>query len=346
MRAIQVKEHVQGPSDLRVSTVPDPVPSPNQYLIEVHAAAANFFDLLQIRGKYQHQPPLPWISGAEFSGVILSVPSSPSNGKGPTFQKGDKVFGSAQGAYATKVCAIEAQLRPIPKGWSFTEAAGLMVTAPTSYAGLVTRAGMKKGDYVLIHAAAGGVGLAAVQIAKALGATVIATASTAHKLEVARSFGADHGINYSTTPDWPSEVKKLTPKSRGVDIVYDPVGLMIQSTKCCAWNARLLVVGFAAGTIEKLPTNRLLLKNISAVGVHWGMYASMEPEMVDVVWRGLFGLINAGKFRGYCFDEKEFVGLEGVKGALSALGGRETWGKVVVEVSPEEDGKAIEKSKL
>lgn len=145
MKAIQVKEYVKGPSNLTVTTLPDPTPKPNQYLIAIHASATNFFDLLQIRGKYQHQPPLPWVSGAEFSGVILQVPASLPNGKSPTFKKGDRVFGSAQGAYATKICAEEERLRPIPKDWGFFEAAGLMVTAPTSYAGLVTRAGVKKG---------------------------------------------------------------------------------------------------------------------------------------------------------------------------------------------------------
>lgn len=125
-----------------MTELPDPIPKPNQYLIAIHASATNFFDLLQIRGKYQHQPPLPWVSGAEFSGVILEVPS---DGKHATFKKGDRVFGSAQGAYATKICAEEERLRRIPENWGFFEAAGLMVTAPTSYAGLVTRAGIKKG---------------------------------------------------------------------------------------------------------------------------------------------------------------------------------------------------------
>lgn len=135
----------QGPEDLKVTGLSDPTPKPNQYLIAVHAAATNFFDLLQIRGKYQHQPPLPWVSGAEFSGVVLRAPQSLPGGKKPTFKEGDKVFGASQGAYATKICATEEQLRPMPKGWSFFESAGLMVTAPTSYAGLVTRAGVKKG---------------------------------------------------------------------------------------------------------------------------------------------------------------------------------------------------------
>ena len=128
-----------------MTDLPDPVPKPNQYLIAVHASATNFFDLLQIRGKYQHQPPLPWVSGAEFAGVILEAPKSLPEGQKPAFKTGDRVFGAAQGGYATKVCATQEQLRPMPKGWGFFESAGLFITAPTSYAGLVTRAGIKKG---------------------------------------------------------------------------------------------------------------------------------------------------------------------------------------------------------
>lgn len=203
---------------------------------------------------------------------------------------------------------------------------------------MVTRAQVKKGDYVLVHAAAGGVGLAAVQIAKAFGAIVIATAGTQHKLDVAKSFGADHGVLYND-PTWPQQVKKLTPASRGVDIVYDPVGLIDLSTKCIRWNGRLLVIGFAAGNIEKMALNKVLLKNISIVGLHWGAYTVNEPEMIDVVWDGLFKLIADGKFRGTVYTDREFVGLESVGEALESLGSRGTWGKVVVKVPKEGESK-------
>lgn len=219
----------------------------------------------------------------------------------------------------------------MPKGWGFVDAAGLMVTAPTSYGALVTRAGVKKGDYVLIHAAAGGVGLAAVQVAKAFGATVIATAGSARKLEVAKGFGADYAIDYNTK-GWEEEVKKLTPRGRGVDIVYDPVGMVNTSLKCTAWNGRILVIGFAAGDIEKVAMNRVLLKNVSLVGLHWGMYTREEPETVEEVWRGLFRLMDEGKFRGTVYSDRIFSGLESVGEALGMLGRRETWGKVVVSV--------------
>lgn len=213
-----------------------------------------------------------------------------------------------------------------------------MVTAPTSYGALVTRAGVKKGDYVLVHAAAGGVGLAAVQVAKAFGATVIATAGSARKLEVAKGFGADFVIDYNKK-GWEDEVKRLTPRGRGVDIVYDPVGMVNTSLKCTAWNGRVLVIGFAAGNIEKVAMNRVLLKNVSLVGLHWGMYTREEPETIEEVWRGLFGLIDEGKFKGTVYSDRTFSGLESVGEALEMLGRRETWGKVVISVPQDRQSK-------
>ncbi|KAI0149690.1 NAD(P)-binding protein [Hypoxylon sp. NC0597] len=328
MRGIQVSRYVKGPKELKVTELPDPTPKPDEYLIEVHAAATNFFDILQIQGKYQLQPPFPWVSGVEFSGVVLATPA---DSRSPRFPIGSRVFGASQGAYATKVCAAESELMSMPQGWSFTDAAGLFITAPTSYGALVVRAGIRPGDWVLVHAAAGGVGLAAVQIAKAFGATVIATAGTPRKLEVARQFGADFAIDYRDA-EWPDKVKRLTPKRRGVDIVYDPVGMVDKSTKCIAWNGRILVVGFAAGKIEKVAMNKVLLKNISLVGIHWGAYSIYERKTIPVVWRGIAKLIEQGRFKATVFTDREFVGLESVPDALLALGGRETWGKVVVKI--------------
>lgn len=267
--------------------------------------------------------------------MILSIPSSSSR---PKYSVGDRVFGASQGGYATKVCAREEALRPVPKGWSFVDAAGLFVTAPTAYGALVTRAGVKTGDWVLVHAAAGGVGLAAVQVAKAFGATVIATAGTSHKLDVAKSYGADYIVDYGDAK-WPEVVKKLTPKGRGVDIVFDPVGVVDKSTKCTAWNGRILVIGFAGGAIEKVAMNKVLLKNISVVGLHWGQYAVHEPETVEAVWEGLFGLVEKGLFRGTVYTDREYVGLEKVPEALESLAGRGTWGKVVVKVPQEGESK-------
>ena len=215
-------------------------------------------------------------------------------------------------------------------------------TAPTSYAALVTRAKTQPGEWVLVHAAAGGVGLAAVQIAKALGAKVIATAGTADKLAVAKKFGADYGIDY-TDKTWPQQVMKIT-GGHGADVVYDPVGLIDISMKCIAWNGRLLVVGFAGGNIEKVALNRVLLKNVSIVGLHWGAYAKFEPEQQSIVWDGLMKMIADGKYKGTVYDgSKEFQGLNDVGKALTALGARKTWGKVVITIPENEDE---QKSKL
>ncbi|KAK3180877.1 hypothetical protein K4F52_007835 [Lecanicillium sp. MT-2017a] len=332
MKGIQIKEYVKGPADLKVTDLPDPKPKAGEYLIQVHSAAANFFDILQVQGKYQNQPPFPWVAGAEFAGTVLATPSGSSSS--PRFPVGARVFGASQGAFATKVCAPETSLLPVPEGWSYQDAAGLFVTAPTSYGALVVRAGIKKGDTVLVHAAAGGVGLAAVQVAKAFGATVIATASTPRKLEIAKSFGADHVISYNDA-EWPAKVKALTPGKKGVDIVYDPVGLVDKSTKCTAWNGRILIVGFAAGSIEKVAMNKVLLKNISLVGIHWGAYAINQRDMIPVVWKGIMDLVAQGKLKGTEYADEQFVGLDRVKDALVALGGRGTWGKVVIKIPQE-----------
>lgn len=176
------------------------------------------------------------------------------------------------------------------------------------------------------------------KVAKAFGATVIATASTDHKLSIAKRFGADHTVSYNDA-SWPAKVKSLTPNSRGVDIVYDPVGMVDASTKCTAWNGRILVVGFAAGSIEKVPTNKFLLKNISLVGIHWGAYAKNEPGTVPVVWEGITDLVKKGKLKGTEYTDVEYVGLDSIKDALVALGSRATWGKVVVKIPQEGESK-------
>ncbi|KAJ4602824.1 hypothetical protein HRR93_005105 [Exophiala dermatitidis] len=322
MKAIQVTKYVSGPQDLFVTTLPTPKPHPTKYLIKIHASATNFFDLLQIQGKYQHQPPLPWIAGMEFAGVVIATPTE--NTKSAVASSNDGT------------------------GWSFADAAGLYVTAPTAYGSLVTRANTQPGEWVLVHAGAGGVGLSAVQIAKALGATVIATAGSERKRQVCLNYGADYVIDYRDK-SWPQKVIELCAKHRtgngkqGVDVVYDPVGMIDASIKCIAWNGRLLVVGFAGGNIEKVALNRVLLKNISIVGIHWGMYATKEKETVPKVWKGIFDLINSGKFRGITYTDKHYKGLESVPAALIALGARDTWGKVVVELGEHEGEEAQSK---
>ncbi|CAO3600069.1 unnamed protein product [Absidia cylindrospora] len=216
----------------------------------------------------------------------------------------------------------------MPKNFTFEQACGLYITYPTSYSALVLRANLKAGEYCLVHAAAGGVGIAAVQIAKALGAIVIATAGSEEKLQVAKKFGADHLINYRDK-DWTDQVKKVT-KGHGADVVYDPVGLVEQSTKCTAWNGRILIIGFAQGTIEKIPANRLLLKNISAVGLHWGAYTKNEPERIPEVWKALFELFESGKLLPALYET--VYSFSDIPKGLKAINDRASYAKVVATV--------------
>lgn len=183
---------------------------------------------------------------------------------------------------------------------------------------------------MLVHGAAGGVGIAAVALANALGMYVIASADTAEKREVAKRYGAHHVVD--ATKDWDKQAKDLTPNGRGVDVVMDPLGVINQSLKCIRWDGRLVVVGFAAGGIEQIASNRLLLKNVSVSGLFWGMYATMDPDSVVQVWDALLALIEEGKIRPWVYSEKRFQGLEQIPAALKLLSTGKAWGKIVVDV--------------
>jgi NADPH:quinone reductase len=322
MRAIVV-EHWQEPKQLVARDWPDPVPRAGEVVLDVEAAGCNFFDILLVQGKYQMKPPFPFIPGAEVAGVVRQL------GSGVTgFTVGDRVFGGLSlGAFAERVAIPASALHRMPEAMSFPEAAAFPVVYPTSYAALVLRAKLSPGETLLVHAAAGGVGVAAVQIGKALGARVIATAGGAEKLEVARRVGADLAIDYSRG-DWVEAVKQAT-GGRGADVIYDPVGgeIFDGSLKCIAWNGRLLVIGFASGVIPEVKANRILLKNISVVGLHWGAYAQHEPARVPEVFDELAKLYDQGKVRPLIFGT---YGLDEVPQALEALAGRATFGKVII----------------
>ncbi|KAI9267148.1 hypothetical protein EDC94DRAFT_515478 [Helicostylum pulchrum] len=219
MKAIVVEKWLKGPEELSVSNIELPAePKKGELQIQVRAAGLNFFDTLMIQGKYQIKPPFPFVPGGEFSGTVLKSTV-------PKFKVGDRVFGSGS-SFAEVVNVNASMVLPMPRNFSFEQAAGLFITYPTSYSALVLRAQLKAGEYCLVHAAAGGVGIAAVQIAKALGAIVIATAGSEEKLAIAKKFGADYVINYRDK-DWTEQVKKVT-NGHGADVVYDPVGLVEQ----------------------------------------------------------------------------------------------------------------------
>ncbi|EMD32159.1 hypothetical protein CERSUDRAFT_119136 [Gelatoporia subvermispora B] len=335
MRAVVVKVDAH-PSKIPVTQdAPEPKPGKNEVLVDVYSAGMNFFDILQAQGKHQTKHPLPFVLGTEFAGKIAQNSPIP---KGCPYKPGDRVFGAGQGAYAEKVAVHWQQLLPLPANMSYDQGAGLFVTWPTSYEALVGRAQLQPGEWVLVTASAGGVGIAAVQLAKALGAKVIAASGSQEKMDISIKYGgADHAINYSN-PGWQQEVLKLT-GGKGADVIYDPVGLIKDSMKCIAWKGRALVVGFAAGQIEKLPLNLVLLKNVSVVGVHWGAYGRKEPEHIPSVWQGLLQLLGSGKVKPVVYPE--VYPLEKYADGLHALERRKTWGKVVARIRDEDTkGKA------
>ncbi|TFK54240.1 alcohol dehydrogenase [Heliocybe sulcata] len=334
MRAFVLKSYAH-PSQISLTTdYPEPRPGPQDVLVDVYSGGLNFFDILQCQGKYQNQPPMPFVLGTEFAGRISANSPIP---KGCKLKPGDRVFGAGQGAFAEKLTAPWTSVLPIPDNISYDEAAGLFVTWPTSYEALVGRAQLKPGEWVLVTASAGGVGIAAVQLAKALGAKVIAAAGSQEKLDVSKRYGgADFGIDY-TKPGWQQEVLKIT-GGKGVDVIYDPVGLIKDSLKCIAWKGRALVVGFAAGTIEKLPLNLVLLKNISIVGIHWGAYTKNDRDRVPEVWQELIALLSSGRVKPVVYSE--VFPLEKLPDGLVAIEKRQTWGKAIVRIRQDDSVKA------
>lgn len=327
MKAIVVTELLQGPSELVVGTLPIPsLPEGRNVLVDVKAAGANFFDILLIQGKYQHKPALPFVPGSEFSGVVRELGS-----KVKGLKVGDRVMGFLQnGAYAETVSVDSRVVLPMPKGMSFAKAAGFLMTYCTSHYALISRGEITSRDVVLVHAAAGGVGTAAVQIAKAAGCVVIATGGSAEKLDVAKRAGADHLINYREDMKWDKTVLELT-NGKGADVVYDPVGgdVFDRSTRCTAWNGKILVIGFASGRIPTLQVNRALLKGISIVGVFFGRYTKEEPLKYQDTLKDLYRMFEAGQIDPIVYAEYP---LENICEALTAIQDRSSYGKVIVSL--------------
>ncbi len=292
MKAVLCKAYGP-PSSLVVEEVPDLSPGPGQVLVQVHAAGVNFPDTLIIQGKYQFKPDLPFSPGAEVAGIVKAVGEGVKN-----VRTGDRVIAATTwGGYAQQVLAQAERVIPMPEGMPFETAAAFLIAYGTSHHALKDRGELKAGETVLVLGAAGGVGLAAVEIAKAMGARVIAAASSDDKLAVCREHGADATINYATE-NLRERIKSLT-DGRGVDVVYDPVGgdLSEPALRSMAWRGRFLVVGFAAGTIPSLPLNLTLLKGCSIVGVFWGAFVRSEPERNAADLRELVGWLQQGKLR-------------------------------------------------
>jgi len=324
MKAVVCKEF--GPPDsLRVEELPSPRAGAGEAVISVKAASVNFPDVLIIQNKYQFKPPLPFSPGSELAGVVKEVGAGVAG-----FKPGDKVIAfTTYGAFAEEVKTEAARLLPLPEGMDFVAGAAFLLTYATSDHALRDRGALCAGETLLVLGAAGGVGLAAIEIGKALGARVIACASSEDKLAVCREHGADATINYATE-DLRERIKALT-DGRGVDVVYDPVGgpYSEPAFRSLAWRGRLLVVGFAAGDIPKLPLNLPLLKGASVVGVFWGDFARREPKQFADSVRQLGEWYRQGKLRPHV---SQTFPLEKAADALKLMAARQVKGKVVLTI--------------
>jgi len=281
------------PETMSWEDIAAPEPGPGEVRIRNHAAALNFFDILQVQGKYQIKPPFPFTPGAEVAGVIDAL------GPGVTqFKTGDRVLALTHGnAFAEQSLGRIGSTFAIPAGMDFPEAAAFPVVYHTSYFALQERAALQPGEWLLVHAGASGVGVSAIQIGRAFGARVIATAGGPEKLAFAKAQGAEHVIDY-TDASWVDQVKQIT-GGRGADVIYDPVGgdVFDLSTKCIASAGRLLVIGFASGRIPTIAANRILLKNMSVVGALWGGHVQAHPEYSAHAQQALADLYAQGKVK-------------------------------------------------
>lgn len=319
-------------SDLRLSEAADPRPQAGQVVVRVEACGINFYDGLAVQGKYQTKPTLPFSPGGEIAGVVTETAPDISG-----FKPGDRVLAfTGFGGYAELATVDAANVFPLPDDTDFDVAAALMIGHATAHHALKDRAGIQAGETVLVLGAAGGVGLAAVEIATLLGANVIAAASTREKLDLARSRGASDCIDYSSE-DLRTRVKDLT-DGRGVDIVVDPVGgdLAATALRCLAIGGRYTVIGFAAGDIPTIAFNQLLLKQISLVGVLWGAHAKANPEQNGVNIAELMDWVAARRIRPYV---AETWPLDQFGEALGRVMRREAKGKVVIR--PQERSAAM-----
>jgi NADPH:quinone reductase len=326
MKGWLVKELGEPRDVLQIEEMKKPELNAGEVLINVKAAALNFFDILLCQGKYQEKPPLPFTIGSEVSGVVVKTQ------EGSRLKEGQRVLALPKlptGGLAEYVAVSESTVYPIPDTMSWNEAAALFITYHTSYYSLYDRANLKAGEVLLVHAGAGGVGSAAIQLGKATGAFVIATAGGADKTQICKELGADIVIDY-LTEDFVEVVKRET-NGKGADVIFDPVGgnVFDRSRKCIAFDGRILVIGFAGGEIPSIPANHVLIKNYSIVGVHWGLMNRLTPEKVFKEHDELMSLYEQGKIKPLIYKEYKF---EELPVALELLATRKTWGKVVVKL--------------
>lgn len=322
MRAVLCKEFA-GPDKLVVEDVPAPPMRDGAVRLKIHAAGINFADLLLVSGQYQEKPPLPFIPGAEAAGVITEVGAGVSH-----LKAGDRVMAlTGTGAFAEEAVVDAARIFPIPDKMDFPSAAGFPVTYGTSHGAFDWRAHLKPGEWLLVLGAAGGVGLTAVEIGKAMGAQVIACAGGAEKLAIAKSHGADHLIDYSGE-DLRTRVKEIT-GGHGADVVYDPVGgdAFDASLRSIAWAGRIIIIGFASGRVPQVPANIVLVKNIDIIGFYWGSHQGRKPELLRNSFAQLFRWFEEGKLKPHVSQKLD---LKDAAAALDLLRQRKSTGKVVL----------------
>jgi NADPH2:quinone reductase len=317
MRAWRVHSLGDPAEVMSLDEVDRPTPADGQLLVEVRAAGLNFPDVLMARGQYQEKPPLPFTPGVEICGEVVGT--------------GQRVLGSpagGPGGFAEYALVDASAAFPVPDAMSDEQAASLHLTYQTGYVGLHRRAALQAGEWLLVHAGAGGVGSAAIQLGKAAGARVIATAGGERKTAVCRDLGADHVIDY-TAEDFVPLVKEIT-QGHGADVVYDPVGGAVfdGARRCIAFEGRLVVVGFTSGTIPQAPVNHALVKNYSIVGLHWGLYRTHEPALLGQVHDELCRLFAEGRIAPLI---GETLPLAELPRAMAAIADRGTVGKVVLK---------------
>lgn len=328
MRAVICREFAPR-ADLIVDDVPAPIPGVDEVLIDVAACGINFFDGLMVEGNYQTKPDRPFSPGSEVAGIVRAVGSNVT-----AVTRGTRVLAfTGTGGYAEQAVAQARSVHPIPDDMRFEQAAGFVITYATSHHALKDRAALRAGETVLVLGAAGGVGLTAIEIAKQMGAKVIAAASTDEKLDLCRSHGADETINY-TNDDLRTRLKEICGKT-GVDVVYDPVGggMAEAAIRSLAINGRYLVIGFASGDIPKIPLNLLLLKQSSLIGVFWGAFARANPDMNAANMAELFDWFQAGHLNPHIGGEYP---MERYAEALDAVMERRAQGKVVLTMQSAE----------
>jgi NADPH2:quinone reductase len=310
---------------LRWEDTPDPRPGPGEVLVRVDAVGLNFADVLLCAGQYQERPPLPFTPGLEIAGTVLET------GEGAGFAAGDRVLGGPPlpgGGLAELAVLPSGAAFRVPEDVPAADAAALLITYQTAYVGLHRRAGLRAGETLLVHAGAGGVGSAAVQVGLAAGARMIATAGGPEKVQVCRDLGAHEALDYRAEPDLAKRVRELT-GGRGADVIWDPVGgeVFDVSRRCVAFEGRLVVVGFAGGRIPQVPAGHVLVKNYSVVGLHWGLYRTANPAVVTEAHEALLRLYADGAVRPLVSQR---LPLAAAPDALTRLGARETIGKVVL----------------